>query len=364
MDDVRAVMDAVGSERAAIMGANDGSLMAALFAATHPTERARSCSSARRRGSPLRRGTRSAWGPTSRTGLISMVEQTMGARRSHDRRQSQPGRQPRGGRGLGTLPAALREPRDGRGGHADALRDRRSRGAGDDRRAHPDRPPGGQPDRHARAGSGYVAERIEGALRAGAGRRLRPRARGHRCRARRGGEVPHRCTSRASQIVCSRPCSSPTSSTRRSARPSSAIGAGRSSSRSTIGSCARRSTASADRSPSSPATGRCRELRRPRARGETAQRLSRAGAELGLQIRAGLHAGEIERRGDQIVEGIAVHIGARVASLAAPGRGAYVAHGERPRGRVGTHVRRPRNARAQGRARRVAALRGGRRSVG
>jgi class 3 adenylate cyclase len=35
MDDVRAVMDAVGSERAAIMGANDGGLMAALFAATH-----------------------------------------------------------------------------------------------------------------------------------------------------------------------------------------------------------------------------------------------------------------------------------------------------------------------------------------
>ena len=36
MDDVRAVMDAVGSERAAIMGANDGTMMAALFAATHP----------------------------------------------------------------------------------------------------------------------------------------------------------------------------------------------------------------------------------------------------------------------------------------------------------------------------------------
>jgi class 3 adenylate cyclase len=36
MDDVRAVLDAVGSERTAIMGANDGNLMAALFAATHP----------------------------------------------------------------------------------------------------------------------------------------------------------------------------------------------------------------------------------------------------------------------------------------------------------------------------------------
>jgi class 3 adenylate cyclase len=36
MDDVRAVMDAVGSERAALMGSSDGAAMAALFAATYP----------------------------------------------------------------------------------------------------------------------------------------------------------------------------------------------------------------------------------------------------------------------------------------------------------------------------------------
>lgn len=36
MDDVRAVMDAVGSERAAIMGISEGGVMAALFAATYP----------------------------------------------------------------------------------------------------------------------------------------------------------------------------------------------------------------------------------------------------------------------------------------------------------------------------------------
>jgi class 3 adenylate cyclase len=40
--------------------------------------------------------------------------------------------------------------------------------------------------------------------------------------------------------------------------------------------------------------------------------------QLGLEIRSGLHAGEIERRGDDI-GGIAVHIGARVAALAGPG---------------------------------------------
>jgi len=38
----------------------------------------------------------------------------------------------------------------------------------------------------------------------------------------------------------------------------------------------------------------------------------------GLSIRAGVHTGEVERRGDDIA-GIAVHIGARVASLAEGG---------------------------------------------
>ncbi|HEY8868939.1 MAG TPA: adenylate/guanylate cyclase domain-containing protein [Candidatus Limnocylindrales bacterium] len=36
MDDVRAVMDAAGSERAALVGQSDGGLMAAMFAASHP----------------------------------------------------------------------------------------------------------------------------------------------------------------------------------------------------------------------------------------------------------------------------------------------------------------------------------------
>jgi pimeloyl-ACP methyl ester carboxylesterase/DNA-binding CsgD family transcriptional regulator len=36
MDDVRAVMDAVGSERAAVMGISEGGVMSALFAATYP----------------------------------------------------------------------------------------------------------------------------------------------------------------------------------------------------------------------------------------------------------------------------------------------------------------------------------------
>ncbi len=39
--------------------------------------------------------------------------------------------------------------------------------------------------------------------------------------------------------------------------------------------------------------------------------------ELGLELRAGLHTGECELLGDKVA-GIAVHIGARVAALAAP----------------------------------------------
>ena len=40
--------------------------------------------------------------------------------------------------------------------------------------------------------------------------------------------------------------------------------------------------------------------------------------DLGIQLRAGLHVGECELRGDDI-GGLAVHIGARVAGLAKPG---------------------------------------------
>jgi class 3 adenylate cyclase len=39
---------------------------------------------------------------------------------------------------------------------------------------------------------------------------------------------------------------------------------------------------------------------------------------VGLEVRAGLHAGEVERRADGSVAGMAVHIGARIAAMAAP----------------------------------------------
>ena len=40
--------------------------------------------------------------------------------------------------------------------------------------------------------------------------------------------------------------------------------------------------------------------------------------ELGVDLRAGIHTGEVERRGDDVA-GIAVHIASRVEGLAEPG---------------------------------------------
>jgi pimeloyl-ACP methyl ester carboxylesterase len=49
-----------------------------------------------------------------------------------------------------------------------------------------------------------------------------------------------------------------------------------------------------------------------------AQAIGRHTSSLGFEVRAGLHTGEIEQRGDDL-SGLAVHIGARVAALAGPG---------------------------------------------
>ena len=46
--------------------------------------------------------------------------------------------------------------------------------------------------------------------------------------------------------------------------------------------------------------------------------ISGAGTELGVAVRVGIHTGEVEVMSDDI-GGIAVHIGARIAALAAPG---------------------------------------------
>ena len=77
--------------------------------------------------------------------------------------------------------------------------------------------------------------------------------------------------------------------------------------------------------------------------------------DLGIQIRAGLHTGEVELDGLD-VRGIAVHIGARVASLAGSVRGPRVLDGQGPRRRRRARVRGPWRARAEGRTGALAPL--------
>jgi class 3 adenylate cyclase len=74
----------------------------------------------------------------------------------------------------------------------------------------------------------------------------------------------------------------------------------------------------------------------------------------GIEIRAGLHVGEIELRGDDI-GGLAVHIASRVSALAEPGE--VLRHRYRARScrRIGHRLRRPGSAHPQGRSRRMAA---------
>ena len=76
--------------------------------------------------------------------------------------------------------------------------------------------------------------------------------------------------------------------------------------------------------------------------------------DLGLQVRAGVHTGECELRGDDI-GGMAVHIGARVAARAEPGEVLVSEHGQGPGGGLGPRLRRAGRAGAEGRARRSGA---------
>ena len=67
-----------------------------------------------------------------------------------------------------------------------------------------------------------------------------------------------------------------------------------------------------------PATGSWRRSTGPGGRSSARWRWRARPRTLGLEVRAGLHTGECEVRGDDLA-GIAVHIGARVSALAGPG---------------------------------------------
>ena len=77
---------------------------------------------------------------------------------------------------------------------------------------------------------------------------------------------------------------------------------------------------------------------------------------LGIEVRAGLHTGECEVRGDDIGGIARAHRRAGERTGRAE-RGAGVQHAARPGDRVRARIRGPRRSRAQGRARRMASLR-------
>ena len=86
--------------------------------------------------------------------------------------------------------------------------------------------------------------------------------------------------------------------------------------------------------------------------------IAEAARSAGLEVRIGLHSGEVEVMDDD-VGGIAVHIAARVGALAGAGEVLVTSTVKDLVAGSGIAVRRPRREAAQGNPRRMAAVRGG-----
>ena len=293
MDDVRAVMDAAGSESAALFGYSEGGPMCVLFAATYPERSARSCCTARTRNARPRRrlpvGADLGGARARRPGARGGVGRERRALRRWGRTRTPPWRRWLHRRGrAGPSPAGARDF---------ILMNSKA----DVREVLPSvqcptlvAPPHGRPRRHVEEGR-YIAEPHS--------RRALRRARGRRPRAPfidpdqildeieefLTGVRPAPATNRVLAT-----CSSPTSSGRPNA-PRSATPRGQLAARHTTtvrrelsGSPARRSTPRATASsPSS--TGL-------RGRFAARSRFARTLRTLGLDVRAGVHTGEVERR--------------------------------------------------------------------
>ena len=169
MDDVRAVMDAAGAERAAVVGVSEGGPMCTLFAATHPDRTLALVtmgSYARRNWAPDypigRRAEQDGW-------LRPTAEQwgRYAARRFLERARAVDRRRRGGDRVVRVLPRARREPVGGGGDHRHERGDRRPPRAAD--RARPvarPLPRGRVPARgeplHGRAAAGRAGGRGPG----------------------------------------------------------------------------------------------------------------------------------------------------------------------------------------------------------
>jgi hypothetical protein len=145
-----------------------------------------------------------------------------------------------------------------------------------------------------------------------------PSATSRACRSSGWASVPGRAFRPASTAVFSPPCSSPMSSTPRAAPRSSATHAGARSSRRSSRRAGTSSSASAGERSTPPATACSRRSTDRLGHCNCAAALLRIADRQGVQIRVGVHVGEVELVGAD-VRGIAVHEAARVMAAAAPG---------------------------------------------
>ena len=126
----------------------------------------------------------------------------------------------------------------------------------------------------------------------------------------RAGRTPRR--------ACSPPCSSPTSWTRPCAPPRWATASGAPSSTSSTSTSDGSWPATTASSSRSTGDGILARFAAPAQAVRCAEAMVTTARSFGLQLRAGLHAGEVELRGDDI-GGLAVHIASRVSAMAGPG---------------------------------------------
>ena len=144
MDDVRAVLDAVGSERAALFGFSEGGNMSVLFAATYPGRTVALVVFGHLRQAPL--DSRVPVGADARAARAR--DRGRRARLARLRRFGTLSERRRAVReALRRLREDEREPGRGRGAAADEHADRRPRGAAGDPRADARHPPDGRPRR-------------------------------------------------------------------------------------------------------------------------------------------------------------------------------------------------------------------------
>ena len=322
MDDVRAVMDAAGSERAALLGISEGVPMSILFAATYP-ERvpALVCSGAMARttwaddypfGARREALVESAPSSAARTGATGVA--------AIERRSRRAGRRPGGRAFFGRMERATASPGDAAALARDVPRHRHARTCS--RRSTCRR------WCSTRATTGSSTSRT-----AATWRSTSPTRGWSSCRAtttacgtatrttrpRRGRGVPHRArrTARArpgprdGALHGHRGLDQHRGGARRPALARGARGPRRASS-------ASRSSGFGGREVKTDRRRLSRDLRRARARRSAARARSSSVRAAGGRVRAGLHTGECEVIGDDI-GGIAVHIAARVSSLAGAG---------------------------------------------